>query len=195
MGWGVSVTHRPHSTHGKDPVPIVQEAGWTPGPVWTGAENLALPGLYPRTFQPVASRYTDWATRPTWSFFKNDYKYNEPIIQGANLHVQFSLTTILKSVTYWSKNFTFKFFVVSEDVSKRSTRTREHRYFFSIYIFLLNVLLFSPVHGLHLLTAFTIPSFIFFFFQVPLISCASPWRVEIFCFSLVDNKLDCTKNN
>ena len=26
---------------GKDPVPIVWEAGWTPGPVWTVAENLA----------------------------------------------------------------------------------------------------------------------------------------------------------
>ena len=26
---------------GKDPVPIVQEAGWAPEPVWTGAENLA----------------------------------------------------------------------------------------------------------------------------------------------------------
>jgi len=28
-------------TPGKDPVPIVQEAGWAPGLVWTGAENLA----------------------------------------------------------------------------------------------------------------------------------------------------------
>jgi hypothetical protein len=28
-------------TPGKDPVPIVQEAGWAPGSVWTGAENLA----------------------------------------------------------------------------------------------------------------------------------------------------------
>jgi hypothetical protein len=27
------------STPGKDPVPIVLEAGWAPGPVWTGAEN------------------------------------------------------------------------------------------------------------------------------------------------------------
>ena len=26
---------------GKDPVPIVQEAGLPPRPVWTGAENLA----------------------------------------------------------------------------------------------------------------------------------------------------------
>ena len=25
----------------KDPVPIVQEAGWAPRPIWTGAENLA----------------------------------------------------------------------------------------------------------------------------------------------------------
>jgi hypothetical protein len=28
-------------TPGKDPLPIAQEAGWAPGPVWTGAENLA----------------------------------------------------------------------------------------------------------------------------------------------------------
>jgi len=27
----------------KDQVPIVQETGWAPGPVWIGAENLALP--------------------------------------------------------------------------------------------------------------------------------------------------------
>ena len=34
--------------------------GWVgPGPVWTGAENLARPGFYLRTAQPVASRYTD----------------------------------------------------------------------------------------------------------------------------------------
>ena len=34
---------------GKDPVPIVQEAGWAPGPVWTGAENLTTPpGFDPR---------------------------------------------------------------------------------------------------------------------------------------------------
>jgi len=51
---------------GKDPVPIVQEAGWAPGPVWTGAENLAPPPRFdPRTVQLVASRYTDYAIRPT----------------------------------------------------------------------------------------------------------------------------------
>jgi hypothetical protein len=38
-----------------DPVPIVQETGWAPRPVWTGAENLDPT----RTVQPVASRCTD----------------------------------------------------------------------------------------------------------------------------------------
>jgi hypothetical protein len=44
-GWGVSVTPQPLFTPGKEPVPIVQEAGWAPGPVWTGAENLAPTGI------------------------------------------------------------------------------------------------------------------------------------------------------
>jgi len=29
----------------KDPVPIVWEVGWAPGPVWTGAENLVPTGI------------------------------------------------------------------------------------------------------------------------------------------------------
>ena len=32
-------------TPGKEPVPIVQEAGWAPGPVWIDAENLAPTGI------------------------------------------------------------------------------------------------------------------------------------------------------
>jgi hypothetical protein len=30
---------------GKDTVPNVQEAGWAPGPVWKGAENLDATGI------------------------------------------------------------------------------------------------------------------------------------------------------
>ena len=30
---------------GKDPVPIVQEVGWVPGPVWTEAGNLVPTGI------------------------------------------------------------------------------------------------------------------------------------------------------
>jgi hypothetical protein len=74
----------------RDPVPIVQGAGWAPLPVWTGVENLAptgirssdrpsrsellhrlcclgpqnlwpLPAFDPGTVHPVASCYTDYA--------------------------------------------------------------------------------------------------------------------------------------
>jgi hypothetical protein len=44
-GWGVSITPRLLFIPRKDPVPIVQEAGWAPGPVWAGAENLAPTGI------------------------------------------------------------------------------------------------------------------------------------------------------
>ena len=50
IGWS---TPRPgRFTPGKDPVRIVQEAGWSPELVRKGAEN-------PRTVQSLASRYTD----------------------------------------------------------------------------------------------------------------------------------------
>jgi len=45
-GWGVSITPRPLFTPGKDTVPILQKVGWAPGPVWTGAENLASTGIW-----------------------------------------------------------------------------------------------------------------------------------------------------
>jgi hypothetical protein len=38
--------HAPAALYpGKDPVPIIQEAGWAPGPVWTGVESLAPTGI------------------------------------------------------------------------------------------------------------------------------------------------------
>ena len=64
---------RPLFTPGKDPVPIVQEAGWAPGPVWTGAENLASTGIRspdrparsqslpsPQVVYKVDSKFTKW---------------------------------------------------------------------------------------------------------------------------------------
>jgi hypothetical protein len=48
----------------KDPVPIVQRLG---GPQDRSGlvENLVPTGIRSRTVQPLVSRYTDWATRPT----------------------------------------------------------------------------------------------------------------------------------
>ena len=38
-GWVVNSTSPSHFTPGKEPVPILQEAGWAPGPVWTGGKS------------------------------------------------------------------------------------------------------------------------------------------------------------
>ena len=35
----LSFCFNPHFTPGKDPVPILQEDGWVPGPVWTDGKS------------------------------------------------------------------------------------------------------------------------------------------------------------
>jgi len=52
-GWVVSSTPWPHFTLGKDPVPILQEAAWAPGPVWTDRKSRPT-GIRSRVVQPVA---------------------------------------------------------------------------------------------------------------------------------------------
>jgi hypothetical protein len=42
-GWSTPRTGR--FTPGKDQVPTAQEAGWAPGLVWTGADNIAPNGI------------------------------------------------------------------------------------------------------------------------------------------------------
>ena len=69
-GEGSGITPRPLFNPGKDLVPIVQEVGCTPGPVWTGAENRPPPGFDPRTVQPVDSCYTNYATQSTKTYIQ-----------------------------------------------------------------------------------------------------------------------------
>jgi len=64
-GW---LTPRPgRFALGKDPVPIVQEAGWTPQPVWTGAENV----------NPTVIRSPDHPTRGE-SLYRMSYRGPPP---------------------------------------------------------------------------------------------------------------------
>ena len=51
---GVSTTPRTLFTPWNDPVPIVQEAGWAPGPVWTGGKSCPHRDLIPD--RPVRSQ-------------------------------------------------------------------------------------------------------------------------------------------
>jgi len=53
--------HAPAALYpGKGPVPILQEAEWAPGPVWTGGNSRPHRDSIPD--RPAHIRYTDWAT-------------------------------------------------------------------------------------------------------------------------------------
>ena len=60
MGWVVNATARRLYPREREAVHIVQEAGWAPGPVWTGKEYLAPTGIRSPGPAVVASRYTDY---------------------------------------------------------------------------------------------------------------------------------------
>ena len=44
-GGGCSTSRLGRFTPGKDPIPLVEEAGWTPEPLWKDAENVAPTGI------------------------------------------------------------------------------------------------------------------------------------------------------
>jgi hypothetical protein len=76
------------------PVPIVQEAGWTPEPVWTQRLEEKSFRLCRRSnrnrplVQSVARHYTDWATRLT---FIACAPYNNLFFQFLRKKVKFSV--------------------------------------------------------------------------------------------------------
>jgi len=65
-GWVVSSTPRPHFTPGKDPVPILQEAGWAPGPVWMGWKSRPHWDSIPD--HPARSQSLYWLSCPAHTY-------------------------------------------------------------------------------------------------------------------------------
>ena len=61
-GWVVSSTPRPQFTPGKEPVPIVQEVEWAPGPVWTGGKSRPHWDSIPD--RPARSQSLYWLSYP-----------------------------------------------------------------------------------------------------------------------------------
>ena len=61
-GWVVSSMPRPHFASGKDQVPIIQEAGWAPGPVWTGRKSRPHRDSIPD--HPALSQSLYWLSYP-----------------------------------------------------------------------------------------------------------------------------------
>jgi len=89
-GWVVSSTPRPHFTAGKDPIPILQEAGWALGPIWTGGKfrphRDSIPDLPARS-----QSYTNWATRPMYVCLYVRKSYNNEAEIISHRRTKFSL--------------------------------------------------------------------------------------------------------
>jgi len=104
-GWGVSVTPRPLFTTGKDPVPIVQEAGWAQGRSGQVRKISPLPGFDPRSVQTVASRYTDYATRPTTLYTgsgRNTWRFGNTVVCRTVGVRNLSLSALLAKTKHFS---------------------------------------------------------------------------------------------
>jgi len=95
-GWRVSVAPRPLLTPRKDPVHIVQDAGWAPGPVWKGGKSRPPTTFHLRTVQPVASRYTDWATAADLE--KECCFVNQGAFDGKALHCTLTLWRLTTTI-------------------------------------------------------------------------------------------------
>jgi len=109
---------RPLFTPGNDPVPIVQEVGWAPGPVWTGAENLARTGIrYPD--RPARSqslyRLSYRPTGPAGVSTKDrlaDHKTGEKILSLADTQ---TITTLPNTGRYPIKETTKSLTIANKD--------------------------------------------------------------------------------
>ena len=60
--WVVSSTPQLHFTPEKEPVPILQEAGWAPGPVWNDGKSRPHRDSIP--YRPVRSQLLYWLSYP-----------------------------------------------------------------------------------------------------------------------------------
>jgi hypothetical protein len=103
-------------TPGKDPVPIVQEAGWTPGPVWTCAKNLIPTGIRSPDC-PARSQSLYWLNYPAHSvssstrIFLMDCSYVEmkelwslEILESMHITTQYHIPEEMKHLQHHSEN-------------------------------------------------------------------------------------------
>jgi len=98
-GWVVSSTLRTHFTHGKESVPILQEAGWVPGPIWTGGIS-----------RPHRDSIPDRPSR-SQSLYRLSYRahYFEVVVQTISEVLRLKESRNLVSVLcwyFWRQNIT-----------------------------------------------------------------------------------------
>ena len=92
-GWVVSSMPRPHFTPGKDPVPILQEAGWAPRPVWTDGKSCPHRDSIPD--RPARSQSLYRLSYPALSFnFTTLHKLRRKYVKDACWRLSLSLLKV-----------------------------------------------------------------------------------------------------
>ena len=81
----VSSTPRPHFTPGKAPVPILQEAGWAPGPVWTAGKSRphrdSIPDCPARSSVAIPTELPfQWGKNSYRKTFESEYDSGSPLL-------------------------------------------------------------------------------------------------------------------
>jgi len=117
-GWVVSSTPRPHFTSGKDPVPILQEAGWAPGPVLMGGKSRPHRDSIPdrparsQSLYRLSYRAHNWARyfhKCTNTFTWNTHNSSQTLIENCfswrvfflNLKYQISWQSVQWELRKW----------------------------------------------------------------------------------------------
>jgi len=116
----VSSTHRPYLTLGKDPVPISQEAGWAPGPVWTGGKSRPHRDSIPEHPACSQSLYRlSYRAHPSHlSIFNNSIVFIMCNSSGGYYYCYSSLNFLSEGS---SENYTLSFTRTRLNKSKRET--------------------------------------------------------------------------
>jgi hypothetical protein len=132
-GWGVSVTPRPPFTPVKYRVHIVQEAGWAPGPVWTGTENLAPTGIRsPDRPDRIQSLYR--LSYPAHFILKLLIEMFSKMV----IFFAYKASHTLQNITILLNTFVCLWFLLFLIASKKC-----YFYLSIIYIYLVNILVFD----------------------------------------------------
>ena len=106
-GWGVSVTPRPLFTPGKTRYPLYRRLCGPQGRFGQVRKISPPPGFDPRTVQPVASRYTDWATWLTYIILRLSLIVFNSILSSLPTAF-YSYLPIFSSVSLLSLQFVYK---------------------------------------------------------------------------------------
>jgi len=99
-GWVVRSTPRPHFTPGKDPVPVAQEAGWAPGPVWTDGKSRPHRDSIPGQFSPYsAANRLSYRAHPKSVINKNNISVDKKNQLDVTFSIFISLLIVAQHVS------------------------------------------------------------------------------------------------